>query len=508
MLQGYAQVGADIITGPDGHASYGDVPAGHDGAYVSVVHDGADGSAVVGTDDTGYARVFRYQCGEKWAIGSSLMGLAEFASREAWPLSINEAQLKTFLLRPRTTLGNQLTSLQTAFTEIRLLAPSEYAVIRDNESPTLEIHQRAAEPPTDYATALKDALDEMTGRLRTLIRSDLPVLSDISGGRDSRTVLAALRVANDTPTPLAEQVRFRSGERAEKDWVVAKPLSDKYGLQVNRPSQATSYRVDPDYAYQVWRSHDLGIYAPIYLFEKYSDEIALNGAAGGVHRSVYRKPTMAGQLRAARSEWLSEDDLDALTESMEETLDHVAGHEDRRLEHFRLFRNRLHGGRNPLRTLSVAPLGSAKLRHASSLMSDEHLDRAQFYADVMHNLAPDLAAEPYDSPEKGWDDRHRADLTIVHVDPQRFDGQLYGRPPSPPERRSAERRSLDPYYEAFEDAAPRVVAAGLLPEDYVAVAEESLESTNGRAFPHAVDGVPVSAVILAGQALALANELR
>lgn len=508
MLRGYAQIGADIITGPDGHAAYGDVPAGHDGAYVSVVHSGEDDRAVVGTDDTGYARLFVYEYIDKWAIGSSLMDLAEFVSGQAWPLSLNEAQFKTFLLKSRGMLGNQLTSLETTFNEIRLLAPSEYAVIGNTESPTLDVYQRDPELPVDYATALKDALDEMTGRLRTLIRSGLPVVSDITGGRDSRSVLAALRVANDTNIPIGELVRFRSSPRIEEDWVIAKPLSDKYGLQVNRASQENSFHVDPDYAYQVWRSNDLGAYAPLYLFRTYSDDIALNGAAGGVHRSVYRKATMADQLVAMRTDWLSDDDLAALTKSMEQTLDHVGGHDDRRLEHFRLFRNRFHGGRNALRTLSVAPLGSAKLRHASSLMSDEHLDRAQFYADVMHNLAPDLATEPYDSPKKGWDDRHRHELTIVDVDPGRFAGRLYGRPTSPPERRFAERKHFDPFYEAFHNAAPRAIESGLLPSEYVAAAQKTLEATKGSVLKHAVEGVPISTVILAGEAFALANDIR
>lgn len=508
MLRGYAQVGVDIIAGPEGHAAFGDVPAGHDGAYVSVVQGGEDGSAVIGTDDTGYARLFIYRDIDKWAIGSSLVDLAEFVSERAWPLSINEAQFKTFLLKSRGMLGNQLTSLGTSFNEIRLLAPSEYAVIRNTEFPSLEVSQRAPKLPTDYPTALKDALDEMTGRLRTLIRSGLPVVSDITGGRDSRTVLAALRVADDTTTPLSDVVRFRSSERIEEDWVIAKPLSEKYGLRVNRATQESTFGVDPDYAFQMWRSNDLGAYAPLYLFKSYSDEIALNGAAGGVHRSVYRKATMADQLRAMRTDYLTEDDLVALTDSMEQSLDHVGGHDDRRLEHFRLFRNRFHGGRNALRTLSVAPLGSAKLRHASSLMSDEHLDRAQFYADVMYNLAPDLADEPYDSPKKGWDDRHRNELTLVNVEPGRFVGRLYGRPTPPPERRSAERKHLEPFYEAFLKAAPRAVESRLLPSEYVAAAQQTLEAAKDGALKHAVDGVPISTVILAGEAVVLANHIR
>lgn len=502
-LHGYAEIGADIVIGPAGQAEYGDVPAGHDGAYVSVVNDGAD-TARLGTDASGYARIFLYQHADRWALGTSLMGLAEHVSRRGWHLSIDDAQFKTFLLRARGMVGNQLTSLRTTFEEIRLLAPSEYAVVTGSSAPVVRIHQRPEGRSMDYRTALHDALEEMTGRLRTLLHSDWPMVSDLTGGRDSRTVLAALLAAHDSAASLGERVRFRSNSRIEQDWAIATLLSEKYGLRVNEKARGERYRVDADHSYRVWWTHDLGVYSPVYLMHIHTDEIALNGAAGGVHRRVYRTP-VDELIRARRTQWLTDADVESLIAQMNETLELVGGRDDPRRSHYRLFRNRFHGGRNALRSLSVAPLASAKLGRASDLMSAEHLDRAQLYADIMLNLAPDLASEPYDQPDKGWDERHHRDLTRVEVTPGRSQGRIYGLREGPPARTATGRQPLEPFSEAFAAAAPAAVESGMLPRGYVDRATKALRETDGTMFGHAVDGVPVSTVILAGQAAQLAG---
>lgn len=81
-LQGYAFAGADLVLGDMGQASYGPVPAGLDGAYVSVVYDEDRGAIVVGTDAAGLGRLFYYGSGESWALGRSLLELADHAAAQ------------------------------------------------------------------------------------------------------------------------------------------------------------------------------------------------------------------------------------------------------------------------------------------------------------------------------------------------------------------------------------------------------------------------------------------
>ncbi|MDZ5076980.1 hypothetical protein [Nesterenkonia sp. HG001] len=503
-LRGYAQVGGNFIFGESGRRVYGQVPAGHDGAYVSVTRNALE-QAVVGTDDAGYGRLFLYQRGHRWALGTSLIELAEYVNECRWPLAIDELQFRGFLLSPKGMIGSQLLSLDTIFREIRLLAPREEAVVCSGARTTISIRWREEARPVDYQEALQDALDEMVGRLTSILQAGVPLASDITGGRDSRTVLAGLKVANESSVAIGDIVRFRSNPKLVDDWRVATALDEKYGLRLNRNTSADSYFVDLDHGYRVWRAHDLGTYTPLYQFRSYTAEITLSGAAGGVHRSVYREEFLRDRLGRLKTSYVSDADVSKLSRRIDETLDYVSGHPDRRLEHFRQFRNRFHGGRVPLRTHNVAPLASRRLKVASGLMTDAHLDRAQFYADIMLNLAPDLAKEPYDSASKGWGDEHYRDLTRVRVNPDRFQGAVYGEMEHPPREISPAKKPLEPFMEAFHAAAPGAIECGLLSSTYVARAREALESTEGRRFEHAIKGRGVSTVILAGEAARLST---
>lgn len=503
-LRGYAQVGGDFILGESGRLEFGHVPPGHDGAYVSVVPLEPDKFSV-GTDAAGYGRLFLYQRGHRWALGTSLMDLADHVQTLDWPLCVDHLQLKQFLFRSNM-LVNQLLSLDTIFSEIRLLGPSEEVIVGSGAVPTLAVLHREYSTPSDYESAMQDALDEMVGRLGTLIASGLPVSSAITGGRDSRAVLAALWLAHGSRDDIGEVVRFRSNERSGDDWRIAKALSRKYGLRVNRAAQAAEYAVDPGYGFEMWRANDLGVYSAIYQFLTYTAEVSLGGIGAETHRLIYSDPTLFHRLKRIQTHWVTDADVVALAARIDDSLAHLGGHEDGRVEHYRQFRNRFHGGRTPLRTIDVAPLNSRKLRAASSLVSPEHLDKAQLLADIMLNLAPELAAEPYDSLEKAWVQEHFDKLTHLQVYPERYAGRVYGQLEGPPRAEHHPAKPLEPYIQAFREAAPAAVDSGLLPFEFVNEAAGVLEETKGRRFKHAVQGRGVSTVILAGQAAELSTE--
>lgn len=514
-LQGYAFIGPDLIIGAQGQQEYGSVPTGGDGAYVSVMNE-TTRHARIGTDAAGYARLFIYEHGTHWAVGTSLIELGEYAHAQGWQLSVDTLELKIPLLARRIIkpsllaprmMSQQMMSRSTGFKEISLLLPDEEVVVKGARNPSVNITRRETVPPNGtYGELLETALDEMTGRLRTLIHSDVPVVADITGGRDSRTVLAGLMAANDTGDPIGSVVRFRSSEGVERDWKVVEPLARKYQLDVNRLPVENSVRVNPAYGYKVWRRHDLGVYFPLYPYSYARSNVALSGAAGGVHRSVYPERSIRDNVLALKTDQITSEEISQLADRVEDTMSSIDNGLDPNLEHFRLFRNRLHGGRNSLRSLSLAPLGSERLKQASSMLSQEHLSRAQFYADVMLNVAPDLAAEPYDDAKKGWDTNHHEELTRVNVDPSQREGKVYGDFEYEQAHPEAPKQSpLEPYREVFEETSRIVIDNGLLPQDYVHAAGVELHANATKGLAHAINGAAVSAVIFAGQATELSQ---
>lgn len=513
-LHGYALVGPDIVLGSAGQAAYGNVPSGGDGAYVSsqVL---PSGEVRVGTDASGYAKLYLYLKDGDWAVAKSLIDLAEFVAGRGWKLSVNRVQLQTPLLGRRIRkphlltpgmIAQQLLSRETAFKEICLLLPDEEIVVAPGVRPSMRFEKRAVTKQAEnYQDALSVGIQEFVGRLRAMINSDFVVTSDITGGRDSRVILAGLMRANQGNMPIGNLVNFKSGEHALADWRIVEPLSEKYALNVNRGVRADAVRVDPDTGYKFWRSNDLGVYSPIYPVTRFSRGISLTGAAGGVHRSVYKDQALEKNILARRNDLVSNEDVSSLAEMAKLTVSSAHSGVDDNLTHFRLFRNRFHGGRNAVRSLSIAPLASQAFQAASNLLSHEHLVRAQFFADVMMNLSPELAAEPYDSEKKGWDERHRADVTEVEISSD-YEGTVFGtleRPKSGSASRG--RRSLDPYCEAFDNFAGSVISSGLLPSEYVYGAGFELHQRRDQGFEHAINGAPAATVIFAGEVLKVAT---
>lgn len=485
--------------------AFDEIAPGADGAYVTVA--GSARSAVVGTDAQGYGRIFLYRDGARWAAGTSLIELAEFVSDRGWSLSLDRDQLLSYALRG--AISNQLTSFGTAFSQITTVPASARLHIRRRFRGTmLSVEAPAAADDRSYPELLKTALDEITGMLRTLMSSPLPLVSDITGGRDSRAVLAALMAAAPSgSTAIGDLVRFKSGEHMPADFAVASSLSESYGLRVNRPPQAPRRAVDPAHGYAVWRANDLGVYGPIYPFQSVTDEIGLSGAGGESHRLFYKHP-LPNAFRAARTDKVPSEVIERLAAAAAADIASLGIAEaDERILHYRNFRDRFHGGRNALRTVAIAPLASARLRAAADSMPAAARERGQVLADVMLNLKPELVSEPFETPEKAFDDDHLRAATRVDVDPGRFAGAVYGTQEFPPAADTVPRGAhLDAFAAAFAQSAERVRKTGWLPDAVIDTGASALAdaAAEGR-FSHAVKGQPVSLVILAGEAARLTS---
>src|SRR5699024_6944038 len=135
----------------------------------------------IGTDGAGYGRLFLYQSDDGWAIGTSLIELAEHVYERRWQLSIDALQMKALLLKPRL-ISMQLLSRETGFREIRLLTQHEEVIVERGRKNSLTVVKKNPETEADYTTALTKGLQELVSRMRTLLDAQIPLVSDISGG--------------------------------------------------------------------------------------------------------------------------------------------------------------------------------------------------------------------------------------------------------------------------------------------------------------------------------------
>lgn len=134
------------------------------------------------------------------------------------------------------------------------------------------------------------------------------------------------------------------------------------------------------------------------------------------------------------------------------------------------------------------------------------MERAQFYADLMFNLAPDLARHPYDEPHKNWKQAHLSDLTIVPIGSSSAGGHVYGSFASGSGlSASGEIDYIAPFFEAFEKVQASVKDSGYLHPGEIRKAQSALSGATLTSFKHAVDAIPLAHVLLVGEVLNLVD---
>lgn len=96
FLHGYCFSGADIIVGDEGYKEFLSkrsqvVPPGLDGSYV--VLNSENGAKTIGTDFSGYSKIFYYSDDACWVASDSVLALAQLLARHGRPIRIPAGQL-------------------------------------------------------------------------------------------------------------------------------------------------------------------------------------------------------------------------------------------------------------------------------------------------------------------------------------------------------------------------------------------------------------------------------
>ncbi|WP_408930830.1 hypothetical protein ACKFR8_05595 [Corynebacterium axilliensis] len=497
---GYAWVGADLYFCDGESREAPQLELGEDGAYVAVLPGSEKIS--IGTDFFGFGKVYLYRSGNNWAVGRSMMGLADYAASSGWSLTKDFTQLQSWFLRGNAMIGGQLSSFRTVFKEISLVpAEQKLEIDRNKRLEVLSLAPSAAN--MSYSDGLQFALEEMCSRLRTLLKSEMPVSSDITGGQDSRLILGALVNAAGSDIDLDAAVRFKSQVGWKQDYAVATKIAKRYGIALNKPAKKR-VEADVDYALELWRLNDLGVYSTFYPVLPSSGEIALNGCSPA-YRLIYKNSSLGDEMKASRTEWISDDAIKGLEAAALDSLAEVPDDGDLRVRHYSLFRNRIHGGRPALRGAALSPLSSRALYQAATLLPITAIERSQFYADAMFSLDPELAEFEFDKPSKNWTSEQKSALTRVSIRQQYIQGgQVHGAPSEIPGRSpNLETRQHDRLAEMYYRAKPKVI--GLLPPTFLDKADECIaEILKGNQQFAPVLGF-VTTVILYGEVERLSN---
>ncbi|MBF9197507.1 hypothetical protein [Microvirga terrestris] len=524
-LRGICWQGEDLIIGNKGYKKYraaqrAEIQPGQDGSYI-IVNTYRE-EAVIGTDFSGYYKLFLYQRGEKWALSNSFIELVRYTASRNLPVTIDENHLSSFFIPG--PFGDQLTSLRTSVKEIRLIPSTMEAVLTKaffGTALTLRPVSTASGHALNvrsYREALQDYLRLWVGRMATVLKSGLYVRSDLTGGRDSRAVLSLmLAAARNIGSDFIRQINFTSEIGAKGDFALACQIAERFQLRFmdKREDLRVPIRLDTSEAYEKWKSLCLGVYGPIYfpVTRPVPTALSFGGAGGEGHRRFYPSVPPNRFLNQQRGFFPSSaqfkrlkrdilEDLSSLRHGTEASVDPM-------IVHYRHFRDRCHGGRAPQYGNLISPLSGANLRWASSLCSPDQIERSQVLADILINANRELATMPYDEPGKSFDTRHLAEVPDAQdaIRSARNDGQVFASEAASLQAGDfTKQKALRMLREDFLSHYERVQGSGFFPREYLEKARATAEnaSAEGR-FPHARTGGALSHVILAGELSRLSN---
>lgn len=378
----------------------------NDGRFSTVRFEEEKVSARV--DDFGQDLIFYYYNQEHWAISNSFGDLFHFLNEKGQVLT---PDLELMALgKIKHTLFQSLISNDTYFKEIKILPIDKVLVIfKEGEKYGINLMtcnelnepSNVNLPIQEVKNILLKFRDRNIKKLNVINKYFDKIICDISGGNDSRIVLALL--LNSTNL---KNIRFATNRNWEKDYEVAQVLAKKYNLKINNSGY---YKKTIDFvkSYDLWKKGNLGVYFPVYFprHKKPIPVIHMHGAGGECNRNMYEK-TYAEFIEYLRENNVSLDDISTINNSLIfEAKNLNLDVQDPRflMFHYRNFRSRFHFGRSTFRNFNdyiFSPLYSIELMKLTNYYNDKPFN--QLFFDLLTIIEPSLRNVKFDTENKNF----------------------------------------------------------------------------------------------------------
>lgn len=410
-FRGYAFQGGDLIIGAAGHTDFS--AAGHsfeddvDGCYVHVRRM-PDGRAKLSCDFRGYYPIFYYPSAGNWILSSSLERIAGAAHERGLPLSLRQHQFDAW--KSNRALVLSLTSKRTVFDEIYCLSYDEEMYLGD----CIEVRkkQRLLKHHS-YGDALRDMMSIWAARIDTITESEMSIRADLTGGVDSRTVMAFLMFAldrNDKRGLLnSRKIYVNSQRKKSEDYKIAQCIAGAFRFPLNNPDRESHIGISSEASFQSWKAFNLGRYSPHILPISDLDNpvIILNGVGGEEHRPFYSlfghgsfDDYLASFLPLFSQKNLFEawrDDIVGDLATPASVHDHGVAES---IRHYRRHRGRHHAAKQPANNIMGTLLSNRAAYECVRHMPPADIARNQYLFDIMLNSNTELATMEYDNISK------------------------------------------------------------------------------------------------------------
>ncbi|WP_058369959.1 hypothetical protein [Psychrobacter sp. ENNN9_III] len=507
FFQGYCFIGSDYISGSEGQKDFYNktgkrINGSEDGCYIYAERINND--YLFSTDFLGYKKVFYYWTDDMWVVSNSIQLIADYLKENKISLKANFSQLSAIGIH-KGSFFNQLYSVNTFIEGVKLLPAGCTLKISKSECSIERI--KRLNVFSSYEEGLSLFIGTWTARLQGLLESNIHIISDLTGGADSRAVFTLLKKAKDLSLSGSDYPMLSCGSSKGNtlDLEIARDIAGCYEYPINVRRQHIENKYSGQESYESWKALCLGVYHPIYFppHGPQNGTVSLGGSGAGNHRRVYKHESIeelvSSHVSMIKPNWLSynvRSDIEAEIHRMSL----IGSKVDPMVLHFREYRDRMHGGRNPQYMTLFNPLGSKILDEVSEVSGSSRFKVGQVNYDIMSNLLPEILGIPFDSDLKALTTERKRNLVLLDKLDRISTGKAYtstdiSLAQEPLKKTSSAIEFLN---EDFQVARAKVFVKDFFGKEFINKTDNTMKlALEHKMFNHAIDGQGVAAMIAA-----------
>ena len=378
-----------------------------------------DSGATVGSDAFGHGMLYLKECDE-FAIVSNRSHLISILLKEIGiPLSLDLTATASLLVSDNAFFSQQPSTRNGLLSGTKTVSLDAEATlylgkVKYTRNPYFE---KMIYPTDRYADLLEEGLNDVISNCTSVLNDEAfsRFLLDLSGGKDSRMVLAAVMKVPGW----RDRVLINSKDvSSNNDLQVSCGLANLLGLKFNDEIGGGTESISVEDNIAIWRSYFLGSYhrvgaAPWSNLGRRTENVTLSGGSGELLRpfwsSAFNLPSRINDMCSILNKISRPGTISIPQEFREQALRQVRSELEsmpgrtaiEKLDaHYFFFRNRTHFGMRAFSTyhehLTVFPLLSKALVAAGWRCSEDERGNPAIPRDFLRKLHPVLASLPFE----------------------------------------------------------------------------------------------------------------
>lgn len=354
------------------------------------------------TDPSGQCIIYYYVDKEFWVVSDSLLELSKKLSSAGKSKKAYQPSVDVFKNERLSLIGGQLVSNNTALSNVKTLGLSESIELSWLRSPCHFLVSKLAKKTsyTDYEEFLYDYVSSWKGRLQAVSNLQQESYLALSGGVDSRAILALW-----SNSPTAKKINCHSHKKYELEYEIAKKLcvlaDQNFGSGMK--GLKTSF-LSPEESYKLSMAGNASIKTNYGFRKNIVENKQLHFIGGCSVGSFYMKSSY--KARAARLGKQFGDAGENVANEILLSLQSLGVDQNNpwaMFHHYYNFRARYHYGNEAYTqfgSIQVQPLLDYRLHQIPGIASKEYVEGNGVVRDIIKVANKSLLNVSFDSPEK------------------------------------------------------------------------------------------------------------